>query len=161
MRVVIFLMSTLALAALPANAGDCCAGGDCCSTADCCAAGHASKADAPSAAETAREYATVTFVDPVWVGDKVLMGEYIIEHDTDRMARGGPCTHIYAAKDRRNPVVAFHCKHLRRPASGRASVTLRRNYNAGGHAYLLTEFQFAGSPAAHGVPRVRGVPPVR
>ena len=132
MRVLMFLIGTLALSAVSAAA------------------------EAP-----AREYAKVTFTDPVWIGGTVLMGEYIIEHDTDRMARGRPCTHIYAARDRRTPVVTFHCKHLRRPTSGQASVTLRRNYNVVGHAYLLTEFQFAGDGDAHGVPGIRGVPPVR
>src|SRR4029453_4659452 len=39
-----------------------------------------------------REYAKVHFVNPGRVGDTVLMGDYIIEHDNDRMARGQPCT---------------------------------------------------------------------
>jgi len=38
----------------------------------------------------------------------------VIEHDNDRMARGEPCTHIYAYNDRTTPVATFHCTHLER-----------------------------------------------
>src|SRR6476619_3430477 len=61
-----------------------------------------------------RESLVVWFMKPVKIGDRVLMGKYVIEHDNARMARGEPCTYIYAANDRRLPVVAFHCKHLDR-----------------------------------------------
>jgi hypothetical protein len=103
------------------------------------------------AAAPAREYATVTFRDPVKVLSTVLMGDYVIEHDDDRMARGGPCTAIYKAADLRRPVVMFHCKHLRRPAAATAQIALRRNPDMV-TGFTLTAFQFAGSTHAHGVP---------
>lgn len=108
-------------------------------------------ADQPEAAP-AREYAKVMFHHAVKVGDRVLMGPYVIEHDNDRMARGRPCTYIYAADDMRLPVVAFHCRHLHRKASERPTVTLRRLRESTGPAFELLEFQFAGSHHGHGLP---------
>lgn len=102
----------------------------------------------------AREYAKVTFHSPVKIGDRVLMGTYIIEHDMERMARGEPCTHIYNVNDRRLPVVAFHCTHLERPTNDAptAKVTLRRIPDATSRIFELVEFQYAGSADGHGVP---------
>ena len=76
----------------------------------------------------------------------------MIEHDNDRMARGEPCTHIYAYNDQTNPVVAFHCTHLERDRAGQNTVVLHRRRR---HMQLLQEFQFAGETAAHGVPSER------
>jgi hypothetical protein len=95
----------------------------------------------------------VTFRDPVRVGDRILLGRYIIEHDNHRMARGEPCTYIYEASDPRLPVVVFHCTHLTRPAPKVDTVFLHRS-----GTYPLQElqgFQFAGEPASHGVPVIR------
>lgn len=95
----------------------------------------------------------VTFQQPVRVGHFVLLGRYVIEHDDARMARGEPCTLIYAADDRRLPVVAFHCTHLERDASDVATVVLA-SADANG-IKRLSEFQFGGDQAAHGVPAIR------
>jgi hypothetical protein len=95
----------------------------------------------------------VTFRDPVKVGDVILMGNYVIEHDNARMARGEPCTYIYEAADQRLPVVVFHCTHLERPEPTSATVVLRP-----GNDYPikeLQEFQFLGETASHGVPSIR------
>ena len=95
----------------------------------------------------------VRFRDPVRVGDRILLGRYIIEHDNRRMARGEPCTYIYDASDPRLPVVAFRCKHLARPAPSTDTVFLHRS-----STYPLQElqaFQFAGESASHGVPMTR------
>jgi hypothetical protein len=101
-----------------------------------------------------RETLAVQFNKPVKVGDRILFGSYIIEHDHDRMAQGKPCTHIYAASDPRIPVVAFHCTHLDRAEADRNSVTLRSLGESNGMREL-TEFQFAGERGAHGTPGVR------
>lgn len=121
----------------------------------CCASHDHGAAAAPAVVvpETAVQTTTVTFRDPVRVGDRILFGRYVIEHDNDRMARGEPCTHIYEASDPRLPVVAFHCTHLTRPAPATATVFLRRT-----GTYPLQElldFQFAGESSSHGVPVVR------
>ena len=102
-----------------------------------------------------REYAKVLFRDPVRIGGRVLIGSYVIEHDTERMAQGRPCTHIYAANDQRLPVVAFHCRHLDRKASPKPTVTLRRLPDPSIRMFQLLEYQFAGSAEGHGVPNGR------
>lgn len=96
---------------------------------------------------------TVNFMQPVRVGEAVLLGRYVIEHDDARMARGEPCTYIYAAADRREPVVTFHCTHLERKASEVSSVVVTPADVSG--IRRLLEFQYGGDAAAHGMPAVR------
>ena len=105
-------------------------------------------------ASAVRQTAVVWFMRPVKVGDRILLGKYIVEHDTGRMARGLPCTHIYEASDPRLPVVGFHCTHLDRTRADRATVTLMSLSDPTG-MMAMTEFQFAGDAAAHGVPAMR------
>ena len=100
-----------------------------------------------------RQIAEVWFHQPVLVGRAILQGRYVIEHDNDRMARGEPCTHIYAYDDRTRPVAAFHCTHLERPRADLNTVSLI--HAPDGRMKVLTEFQFAGETAAHGYPTVR------
>ena len=137
----------------------------CCSGHDhaampCCASHDHSVAPAKVAPQTpavpeppAVQSFFVTFRNPVRVGDRILLGRYIIEHDNHRMARGEPCTYIYEASDPRLPAVAFRCTHLTRPGPSADTVVLHR-----GSAYPLQElqeFQFAGESASHGVPVIR------
>jgi hypothetical protein len=100
-----------------------------------------------------RQQTEVWFQRPVMVGRHILQGRYVIEHDNDRMARGEPCTYIYAYEDRTKPVVAFHCTHLERDRNGTNTVALITTSD--GSMQKMTEFQFAGEAAAHGVPNVR------
>src|SRR5262245_60136835 len=102
----------------------------------------------------AREMMAVLFMKPVLVGTRVLLGNYVIEHDNDRMARGEPCTYIYAADDLRHAVVAFRCEHLHRPRVEQASVTVSSMFDPFG-MQKIREFQFAGEAVAHGVPNSR------
>ncbi len=100
-----------------------------------------------------RQLAEVWFHRPVLVGKSILQGRYVIEHDNDRMARGEPCTHIYAYDDQKTPVVAFHCTHLERDRADQNTVVLTTTSD--GNMQRLTEFQFAGETAAHGYPTIR------
>jgi len=100
-----------------------------------------------------RQSTEVWFQRPVRVGRNILQGRYVIEHDNDRMARGEPCTHIYAYNDRTKPVVAFHCTHLERDRNGTNTAVLATIGD--GTMQQLLEFQFAGEHAAHGVPSGR------
>ena len=95
-----------------------------------------------------RQANDVWFMRPVMVGKSILQGHYVIEHDNDRMARGEPCTHIYAFDDRTKPVVTFHCTHLERERTTKGIAVIERH----GDWEYLTEFQFAGESASHGVP---------
>jgi hypothetical protein len=101
-------------------------------------------------APPAKQMTEIWFKQPTLVGRSILQGRYVIEHDNDRMARGEPCTHIYAFDDRTKPVVAFHCTHLER---GRATENIAVIVSTGDPALKrFTEFQFAGETAAHGYP---------
>jgi hypothetical protein len=107
----------------------------------------------PLKAETpTRQTAVALFQRPVWVGNTVLMGKYIIEHDTERQARGEPCTHIYAADDRTTPVVTFHCTHLEAAQSDKGVIVVQSRADG---QQTFVQFQFAGERAAHGYPTDR------
>ena len=97
----------------------------------------------------ARQTAVVWFHRPVWVGRTVLLGKYVIEHDTDRQARGEACTHIYAADKPTLPVVTFHCTHLEAATAAHPSVVVQTRPDG---TRKLLQFQFAGESAAHGYP---------
>jgi hypothetical protein len=99
-----------------------------------------------------RQTAEVWFTRPTMIGRSIVQGHYVIEHDNDRMARGEPCTHVYAFNDRQTPVAAFHCTHLDRDRAGQNTVVLITLPDG---MQKLTEFQFAGETAAHGYPTVR------
>lgn len=139
-------------------------GGACCKTEACCYAPKAACCTAqPDAApvqpivnrpEPSSRQMTVWFHRPVKIGDRILLGQYVIEHDTVRMARNQPCTYIYAASDQRLPVVAFHCTHLKRARAERSTVVLRPLGEANGMT-AFAEFQFAGEDGGHGVPAGR------
>jgi len=100
-----------------------------------------------------RQTTEVWFHRPVLVGRAILQGRYVIEHDNDRMARGEPCTHVYAHNDRVTPVATFHCTHLERDRASQNTVVLAPTSD--GSMQKLTEFQFGGESLAHGYPIVR------
>lgn len=106
-----------------------------------------------SPAPPVRQLAEVWFHRPVLVGKSILQGRYVIEHDNDRMARGEPCTHIYAYNDQKTPIVTFHCTHLERDRAKQGVVVVTTTSD--GNLQKLTEFQFAGETASHGYPTVR------
>ena len=173
MRVVTFVFTALALLAADtgAAAADGCERDKCCAKAACCKHHSDDVALEPmeaglsvvapglewpsEPAPPVREYAKVLFRDPVRIGDRIFIGAYVIEHDYERMAQGRPCTHIYAADDRRMPVVTFHCRHLDRKPNPKATVTLQRLPDPTTRMFKLVEFQFEGSPEGHGVPDAR------
>ena len=109
---------------------------------------------ARDAVEFHQQVMTVWFYKPVKVGDRILFGKYIIEHDDVRMRRGRPCTYLYPASDPRLPVVSFRCTHLTRPETAAHTVLVRSFHLANGMTELVA-FQFAGETVAHGVPEAR------
>ena len=108
----------------------------------------------PFDVEFPRLLMTVWFDKPMKVGDRILMGRYLIEHDNGRMAHGRPCTFLYSAADPRLPVVAFRCRHIARSASTHPTVVVRSVKDVIGMRELVA-FQFAGEVGAHGVPTVQ------
>lgn len=106
----------------------------------------------PPVIAPARQATVVWFHQPVRIGNNILQGRYVIEHDNDRMAAGGPCTYIYSWDDQKVPIVAFYCVHLNRPGVEKTTVVL----SPGSDGFKrLVEFQFPGDAAAHGTPAVR------
>lgn len=99
-----------------------------------------------------RQATQVWFHRPVRVGNTVLLGRYVIEHDDGRMARAEPCTYIYAYNDQTIPVVKFHCWHVERDRAGTNTVVLQ---STGDSIQKLVEFQFEGETAVHVLPTVR------
>jgi hypothetical protein len=104
-----------------------------------------------------RQLFDVWFKRPTMVGRAVLQGRFIVEHDNDRMARGEPCTHIYAFDDfnkgdTAKPYATFHCTHLERDRAQTNIVVLESMANGW---QRLVEFQFTGETASHGYPTVR------
>jgi hypothetical protein len=138
---------------------DCCKDKDCCKGMACC-----TKAGDELAASVllprietqapARQAIVVWFMKPTMIGREVLQGQYLIEHDNDRMAKGLPCTHIYAASKPQVPVVTFHCTHLERVRADLNTLVVESTGDAMIPAKLQA-FQFAGETAAHGVPTGR------
>ena len=100
-----------------------------------------------------RQATEVWFQRPVLVGRAILQGRYVIEHDNDRMARGEPCTHLYAYNNRVTPVATFHCTHLERDRASQNIVVLANTGD--GSMQQLREFQFAGESFSHGAPPTR------
>jgi hypothetical protein len=90
---------------------------------------------------------------PTLVGRTILQGRYVIEHDNERMARGEPCSYLYAFNDRRTPVATFDCAHLERERASQNQVVVAST--ADGSMQTLLEFQFAGESFAHGYPATR------
>lgn len=120
-----------------------------CCDMPCCAEHKMAAADPQLApAPPVRQSSVVWFQRPVMVNRHILQGRYVIEHDNDRMARGEPCTYIYAFEDRTKPIVTFDCEHLVRDRASQTTASVATK----GDMQVLTEFQFAGETAAHGVP---------
>lgn len=104
-------------------------------------------------APSAKQTVDVWLQRPTLVGQAILQGHYVIEHDNDRMARGEPCTHVYEFGNRLTPVAVFHCTHLERAAASQNVVVLANTPD--GNLQKLMEFQFAGENFAHGYPTER------
>jgi hypothetical protein len=106
-------------------------------------------------ASNLRQTAVVTFERPTWVTTTMLIGEYVIEHDDGRMARGEPCTKLYRVMPGPHPLeeaVSFHCIPRERPIVSSFSMRVRQDPASG--IDTLVEYQFGGDPEGHGVPGV-------
>ena len=103
-----------------------------------------------SAEATATQEAVATIRTPLQVGGRFLMGRYLVVHDEERKARGEPCTSIYdlGRQGSREPVVAFHCKRVRRDVAEAFTIESRAT-DLGWR--VLTAYQFPGSDHAHQV----------
>jgi hypothetical protein len=98
--------------------------------------------------------AVVRFLNPTIIAGTAVLGPVVFEHDDAKMARGEPCTTVYAL-DRRtnrqgNVIVEFMCLPHARPVASQFEATVSRTSPAG--PQRLMEYQFAGEREGHGVP---------
>ena len=104
-----------------------------------------------AATDGQKRKAVAQFDNPVTVQGVVLKGKYLFVHDDAAMKRGDACTYIYKgeAEVRDKLVTSFHCIHVERTM---AKHFIFRTRDIGPGNTELTEFQFSGETAAHGVP---------
>jgi hypothetical protein len=101
-----------------------------------------------------KQWALVNFIEPVRVGEVMLMGPYLIVHDEARMARGEPCTTLYKFDAKRGPretVLSFVCLPFERHLVEKTTLTTLPSMSAN-DVPVLAEYQFAGDIEGHGVP---------
>jgi hypothetical protein len=87
-------------------------------------------------------------------------GPYVVVHDAEKMARGEACTTFYrfAANQRREEVVSFHCIPHEREVASETTLTTstvpcnRAECMSDWYIDKLLEYQFAGDSEGHGVP---------
>lgn len=97
--------------------------------------------------------AVVQFTEPVKVLDVILKGDYLFVHDEDKMAKGEPCTYIYAyeANKQGKLVASFHCIPTTREVVDHFTVIVSYT-SPGAPLPELLEYRFAGSAEGHKVP---------
>jgi hypothetical protein len=100
-----------------------------------------------------QQSAIVRFEHPTRVGSQILIGNYVIVHDEDKMTRGEPCTALYHVGTQMfllDEVVSFRCIPHERKIASSFVTTVSSNPALG--IDTLTEYQFAGNSEGHGVP---------
>jgi hypothetical protein len=100
----------------------------------------------------ARQWAIVNFPDVVQVKDQLIMGQVLIVHDNDKMARGEACTTFYRFEPGKGPkeeLVSFHCRPETAPKVGQTTFTLAETSIG---CRRLVSYQIAGDDETHGVP---------
>lgn len=107
-----------------------------------------------AATDVQKRKAVTEFTKPVTVQGVVLKGKYLFVHDEAAMARGEACTYIYKGESemRDRLVLSFHCIHVER---AKATNFIWRSRETAPGVIELTEFQFSGETASHGVPLMR------
>jgi len=100
-----------------------------------------------------KQWTIVNFVDPVLVKGQFVMGPVMILHDSEKMAKGEPCTSFYRFDKARGPqeeLVSFHCRP--RFTDDKAGATSIVTTLTDPGCRKLVEYQIAGDAEAHGVP---------
>jgi hypothetical protein len=98
------------------------------------------------------QWSLVNFIDPVLVKDQLVMGPVLIVHDSDKMARGEPCTTFYRFEPGKGPkeeLVSFHCRPVQRAFVEQTTLNVVPTVSG---CKRLTEFQIGGDTEGHGIP---------
>ena len=99
-----------------------------------------------------KQWTIVNFTDPVLVKGRFVMGPVLIVHDSDKMAKGEPCTTFYRfdpAAGQKEEIVSFHCKPRRAET---VETTKLGVVSTDAGCKKLVEYQIAGDQEVHGVP---------
>ena len=101
-----------------------------------------------------RDVAVFEFKDKTKLGEAILFGNYLFEHDDSRMARGEPCMYVYGYEGGKQGklVVSFHCTPVERPKARTVIVSFVMTNTP--DVFLLKEIQFEGSTKGHLVPGI-------
>ncbi len=103
-----------------------------------------------------RQWAIIKVINPVRVGQQILMGTYLVIHDDAKMAKGEPCTTIYRFDPKAGPkeqIVAFMCVPAKILARNTTTLAVLTDPVLG--IGTLQGYQFAGDTELHGVPSAR------
>jgi hypothetical protein len=108
-------------------------------------------------AQTAQiQKAVVEFTEPVKLLGVILKGSYLFLHDEGKMARGEPCSWVYARGqtgkfDRL--VASFHCIPVEREEPAEQFKVIISGMNSPFTMPEVVEYRFAGSTEGHQVPK--------
>jgi len=108
---------------------------------------------ARSSADPMVKWAAVNLTDTTFIAGTFVSGPVVFVHDDAKMAQGQPCTSVHrfeAGKGVGEELVAFYCKPRQGKAPGQFTKAITTTPDG---MRILTEYQFAGDPEAHGVPK--------
>lgn len=106
-----------------------------------------------TAADPALKWAIVNLQDTTVIAGAFVSGPVVFVHDDAKMARGEPCTSVHEfdkEKGAGKAIVSFHCTPRWTTAPGRFTQATTTQLNG---PVVMTEYQFAGDPEAHGIPK--------
>jgi len=111
-----------------------------------------------SAGGTASRQWAITYLrEPTLIGATIVQGPVMFVHDSEKMARGQPCTSVQLFDPGRGAIeeiAAFHCIPTPRRVVSTFTIRTRPNVEIG-YGCVLIEYQFAGDAEGHGVPETR------
>jgi hypothetical protein len=102
------------------------------------------------------QQAIVEFTEPVKLLGAILKGDYMFLHDEGKMARGEPCTWVYArgkAGTFDRLIVSFHCIPVIRDEPADKFRLIVSATQPGFGLPEVIEYRFAGSTEGHKVPQ--------
>jgi hypothetical protein len=111
-------------------------------------------AAARSSSDPVIKWAAINLTDTTFIAGAFVSGPVVFVHDDAKMARGLPCTSVHrfeAGKGAGEELVAFHCKPRWGKAPGQFTKAITTTPDG---LRIMTEYQFAGDPEAHGIPKM-------
>jgi len=110
----------------------------------------------PQAQAAQIQKATVEFTEPVKLLGVILKGSYLFLHDEGKMARGEPCSWVYARGETGKfdrLVASFHCIPVEREEPAERFKVIISGMSSPFTMPEVVEYRFAGSTEGHQVPK--------